>query len=219
MSFFYCFGGFLGLFFIGLIGLKYIVYRSSKGSVFDQIEAIPSHEVGLVLGCSESLSSGAANPYFRCRICAAADLWHAGKVRFLLVSGDRSKRNYDEPTAMKEALVDRGVSSDRIHCDYSGFRTLDSIIRAKKVFQLDRFIIVSQEFHVRRAIYIGSAHDLSLCGYSALNIPNSEGPWMRIRENGARLKAVLDIAIWNTQPKLLESPRKIGEEGSTAERS
>ena len=124
----------------------------------------------------------------------------------ILVSGDNSRRDYDEPTDMKEALVEAGLPEDRIHCDYAGFRTLDSVVRAKDVFLLDRFVVVSQEFHVERALYIAKELGIEAYGYPARDVGGKAGMKTKAREDLARVKAVLDMKLLNTQPKFRGEP-------------
>jgi SanA protein len=114
---------------------------------------IPYRRVALVLGCAEMVGGGHVNPFFENRIQAAARLYHANKVDYFLVSGDHRAASYDEPTAMKNHLVAEGVPADHIVCDYAGFRTIDSIIRAKKVFGLTKITVVSQKFHNERPFF------------------------------------------------------------------
>ena len=94
------------------------------------------------------------NRYFTRRIDTAAALYHAGKVKWLLVSGDNGRKNYDEASGMQQALIAKGVPAKVIFCDYAGFSTLDSVVRAKKVFGENHITIISQEFHNQRAIWL-----------------------------------------------------------------
>jgi SanA protein len=137
------------------IGLMLWADRScamaAKGRIYRSVDAIPARDVGLVLGTSKETRRGTPNLHFNQRIEAAAALYRAGKVHHLLVSGDNHIASYDEPTDMRNALVAAGVPTNAITCDYAGFRTLDSVIRAKKVFGLSRCTIISEEFHCPRA--------------------------------------------------------------------
>jgi SanA protein len=109
--------------------------------------------VGLVLGTSQYLKNGYLNWYFKYRIEATVELYKKGKIDFILVSGDNSHKNYDEPTAFKNELIKRGIPADQIYLDYAGFRTLDSVVRAKEIFGQTSITIISQKFHNERAIY------------------------------------------------------------------
>lgn len=143
------------------------VARVSDGHCFAEVETVPEAPVALVLGCSEFLPDGRRNLYFTRRIAAAAELFHAGKVRHLIVSGDNSTVEYDEPTAMKKALARAGVPEHSISCDFAGFRTLDSVVRANAIFGQSRMIIVSQRFHGQRAVFLARRHGLEAFAFDA----------------------------------------------------
>ena len=126
----------------------------------------------------------------------------AGKVKAIVVSGDNGRKSYDKPTQMRDDLVKAGVPSKYIQLDYAGFRTLDSIVRAKAIFDLEDYIIVSQKFHLERAIYIAHAKEQKVLGFVAKDFSNTI--WakrMRRRELLARIKAVLDVDILGVEPK------------------
>ena len=135
----------------------------SDGAITDSIAALTPAEAGLVLGTSRLERGGFANPYFLNRIEAAAALYKSGKVKYLIVSGNqsgggRANGGYDEPTDMRDALVAAGVPAKAIYRDYAGFRTLDSVLRAHEVFGQERVIIVSQHFHLARALFLAKSH-------------------------------------------------------------
>jgi SanA protein len=206
------------MFIVGLVGLGGVIAYAkariddeSAGRVFTATEALPSKKTGLVLGCSPSLADGRENLFFRYRMDAAEALFKSGKVDFLIVSGDNSRIGYDEPTAMKADLVRRGVPAERIHRDYAGFSTLDSMVRAKAVFQEDALIVISQDFHVRRAIYIGQAHAMEAYGFAARGVEGRLGVRTQLREALARVKAVLDVTVLDRQPRYLGDPITVVE--------
>ncbi len=173
---------------------------------------MPQCEVALVLGCARVLPNGSKNRFFKSRIEAVKVLWEAGRINQVLVSGDNSRTEYDEPTDMKKALVEAGLPEGRIHCDYAGFRTLDSVVRAHDVFLLERFVIVSQEFHVERALYLAQELGIEAFGFPAGDIAGRAGARTKAREELARVKAVLDMKLLNTQPKFRGDPVPIVEE-------
>jgi SanA protein len=142
---------------------------------------------------------------------AAAALYHAGKVDYLLVSGDNHRRGYDEPTAMRDALVALAVPQSRIVLDYAGFRTLDSIVRAKEVFGQQQFVIVSQRFHNERAIYLATACGLDVVAYNATTVTVGRRDLIWYRETLARVRAVLDAQVLGTRPKFTGARVVIGE--------
>jgi len=141
----------------------------SQAFLFSEVDKVPVVEVGLVLGTSATVLDHQTNTLvpswaFDFRLDAAAELWRAGKVKYLLVSGNGAE---DEPTKMRAALIERGVPSSIIYRDYSGFRTLDSILRARLVFGQRRLIIVSQDYHLTRAIFLARSSGIEAWGYVA----------------------------------------------------
>jgi SanA protein len=147
-----------------------ILSRAATDRLFSDPAKIPYRRVALVLGCSEKIGGGYINPFFENRIRAAASLYQAHKADYFLVSGDHHIATYDELTAMKNYLIAAGVPADRIVCDYAGFRTLDSIIRAKKVFGQSRITVVSQRFHNERAIFLAQHHGIDAIGFNAQDV-------------------------------------------------
>jgi SanA protein len=177
---------------------------------FEQVADVPRAPVALVLGCAETLPDDRNNLYFGRRMDAAAELFRSGTVERLIVSGDNSTVSYDEPTAMKAALVARGVPEERIHCDYAGFRTFDSVVRAELVFGQRSFVVVSQRFHAERAVFLARSRGLEAWGYCAEAVGGGAGLRMRARETVARTAAVLDAHVLGTQPKFLGEPVELG---------
>ncbi len=190
---------------------NYAATRAGKGILYDDVANIPERSAGLVFGCSEKLGER-DNLYFKYRIEAAAKLYHAGKVDFLIVSGDNREKYYNEPVAMRKALVKAGVPYDKIVCDYAGLRTLDSVVRAKKTFGLQKVTFVSQKFQNERAAYIAKAHGMDVLGFNAQDVEGYAARRTEDREVLARVKMWIDINITNKQPKHLgereEVPRK-----------
>jgi SanA protein len=165
----------------------------------------PRKQVALVLGCSP-MTGDRNNSYFENRIECAAQLFKAGRVEYLLVSGDNSRSGYDEPTAMKDALVARGVPTGKIYLDYAGFSTLDSVVRANRVVGQKDLLIVSQRDHVMRALYIADAHGIAASGVSARGVPLRAGLKVLVREALARVRTVLDVGILGRKPRFLGPP-------------
>jgi SanA protein len=203
------------VFFICSINLW--VLKSTQARVFNQAGALPGNDVGLVLGTAHMLRGGYVNPHFKARIEAAAYLYHEGKVKHLLLSGDNHTKGYDEPTRMKEALLKLGVPDSALTLDYAGLRTLDSIVRAKEVFGLNRLTIITDDFHVNRALFLSTHYGIDAVAYASQDVPFGLSANTRLREVGARIKAAMDIYLLNTQPKFLgekveidTAPRKPG---------
>ena len=194
----------LGILLIGSILLillsNFVIDSSAEGKTFTHINELPFNRVGLILGTSNRLATGGANPYYTFRINAAVELYKSDKVEFILVSGDNGTKYYNEPTTIKNDLVKRGIPEDKIFLDYAGFRTLDSMVRAKEIFGLDSVTVISQKLHNERAIYIGEQKGLSAIGYNAKDVPAKYGLKVQFREYFARVKVFLDL-LFNTEPK------------------
>jgi SanA protein len=180
----------------------YHVSVSAKPYIFDQIDKVPHYKVGLLLGTSKRVKGGGYNPYFLHRIHAASQLFHSGKIDYILVSGDNGTMQYNEPEDMRKELVQRKVPSSRIFLDYAGFRTFDSVIRAHKVFGLDSFVVISQKFHNERALFIAQQHGIQAVGFNAQNISARSGRKVMAREWLARSKVFLDM-MTGKKPKYL----------------
>lgn len=185
-----------------IIVCNVIVENTAKGKTYFNLNKIPKNKVGLVLGTSKYRVSGGINLYFKYRVEAAVRLFKSGKIDFILVSGDNATKFYNEPQEFKKALVKRGVPESKIYLDYAGFRTLDSVLRAYKIFGQAKLTIISQQFQNERAIYLANKHGIKAVGYNAKDVTESYGFKTRVREYFARCKAVIDIAM-NKQPKFL----------------
>lgn len=172
--------------------------------VFNEWEKLPENKCGLLLGTSKYRIKGGINPYFSERLDAAAMLYRSGKIKYIIASGDNSELNYNEPRAMMAGLRDRGVPAEKIFLDYAGFRTLDSVVRAREIFGQDSVTVISQQFHNERAVYIGRVYGINV---SAFNADDKEedpsGIIVRSREVFARFKAFIDVKIIMEQPKFL----------------
>lgn len=197
-----------------ILSVSLVVYadiainRATKNYVFSNIEDVPYNNVGLLLGTSKYLNSGKPNQYFENRIEATVMLYNAGKIKNVVISGDNSKTDYNEPEDMKQELIRRGIPSERIYLDYAGFRTYDSVYRMNAIFGQSSFTIISQEFHNRRAIYIAQALKLYACGFNAADVDAYNGFKTKVREKFARVKMLIDLLI-GTEPKFLGEKIKI----------
>ncbi len=176
------------------------IHLSTKGKTYDKIEDIPTNKVGIVLGTAKMLVEGGSNPYYAHRINAAIALYKAGKIRFILVSGDNGSIYYNEPNTIKKDLIKGGIPAKKIFLDYAGFRTLDSMVRAKYIFGLENVTVISQEFHNERAIYLAEKKRLNAIGFNAKGLSGKEAIKIQIREYFARVKVFIDL-ILNTQPR------------------
>lgn len=176
------------------------VYYSAKGKLYDDVDSVPQRKVGLILGTSPiSYWTGYRNLYFDERIKAGAELYKAGKVNWLVVSGgdyrNSEENGFDEPVAMRDSLIKQGVDSARIVLDYDGTRTLNSLAKMRDIYRQDSIIIVSQEYHNERALYQAKYLGINAIGYNAFT-PGQRSSWWRNRgrEVLARTKLFIDIA-------------------------
>lgn len=178
--------------FTVIVNIK--VANTTENRIYENVDSIPHNKVGLLLGTNPLNKLGRPNTYFTNRIRIAADLYHAGKIDYILASGDNHSRQYDEPTAMRDSLMAHGIPENRIILDYAGFRTLDSVVRAKEIFGCDTLTIISQADHCARALYLAEANGVEAFAIAA---PLRAGRWVRvrlaIREWLARDKMMLDL--------------------------
>jgi SanA protein len=191
-------------------GSGIIIKRAARGRTYSDLESIPHRHVGLILGCVKTLPGGWTNPFFRNRIEAAAQLYRAGKIDYLLVSGDNHTKSYDEAKDMKNSLADLGVPREKIFCDYAGFRTLDSVVRARQVFGQSQVTVISQQFHNQRAIFIAAHHGVDAIGFDAPDVDAYDSFKTRCSEQVARVGAVLDIYLLRRGPKFRGPKVEIG---------
>ena len=199
---------------LGVIMLLLIdrsMVESAKGRLYRDVSKVPVKRAVLVLGTAKYTKSGLLNYFYTTRIEATVKLWKANKVKAILVSGDNGTQGYDEATAMYEDLIKAGVPKEYIARDYAGFRTLDSIVRAEAIFDLKDYIVVSQKFHLERAIFLADEKHQKVVGFEAKDYSSGAIRLkMQIREYLARFKAFLDVYIFNTQPKFYGKKEVVG---------
>lgn len=187
------------------------VSQTAAPYTYSEISELPANKVGLVLGTSKYLKNGEPNYYFKYRMDAAEKLYKAGKVQYLLISGDNGHISYNEPIAMRKDLMKRGIPGERIFLDYAGFRTFDSVIRAWKIFGQTKFTIISQPFHNQRAVFIARKEGLEAIAFNAKDIGTMGGLKTQVRERFARVKMLIDLYITKEEPKFLGDPIVIPE--------
>ncbi|CAG9001577.1 MAG: hypothetical protein CENE_03600 [Candidatus Celerinatantimonas neptuna] len=183
-------------FLVICIGIDQGMRWSTRHLIYQNIQQIPSKPTALVLGTSKYVGRR-LNPFYMNRVIRTVQLYRDGKVKRIIVSGDRASRYYNEPLTMLHDLVKRGVPRQVIEIDNAGFRTLDSVLRAKQVFGQEHFIIVSQRFHLTRALFIARFFRLDCVGLVAKDAPLAYYWRTRLREVGARVLAVVELyVIW-----------------------
>ncbi|WP_284463320.1 ElyC/SanA/YdcF family protein [Chryseobacterium sp.] len=194
---------FLLLFVAGIIFIawaNYSIKNESAPLVSYNIKDVPETKTALLLGTGKTLSNGMPNAYFYNRIKAATDLYKSGKIQYIIVSGDNSSKDYNEPEDMQFALVQQGVPQDRIILDHAGFRTLDSVVRAKDIFGQTKIVIISQKFHNERAVFLAQKNGIQAFGYNAEDVNKYAGLKTNLREYLAKAKAYWDL-LFGIEPK------------------
>lgn len=178
------------------------VDKAAEGKLYSDVSKIPFNKTGLLLGTAKYLANGRLNYYYHYRIEAAEKLYKAGKIKYIVISGDNSRPEYNEPEMMRNDLVKRGIDSANIYLDYAGFRTFDSMVRLREIFGQDSATVISQPFHNERALYIASKESIAAVGFNAGDVTGGAGAKVQLREKFARVKVFLDY-LFGTEPKFL----------------
>ncbi len=177
----------------------------SQPYLYEEVSQVPTCNTALVLGTSQKLANGAPNLFFQYRMEAAVSLYEAGKIQYFILSGDNGRESYNEPADMKRSLIALGIPEERLFLDYAGFRTLDSVIRAQKIFGQSQLLVVSQAFHNERAVYIARHLGIEAYGFNAKTLSLKAGFRTYLREKLARVKVFIDLTV-KQQPKFLGAP-------------
>lgn len=178
-----------------LVWSNQMVEKAAREKTWFSPEPLPFNTVALVPGTRPG------GVYFNTRIGSAAELYRAGKVKWLIVSGDNRHASYNEPEEMQKALMAKGVPESVIYCDYAGFTTLDSVVRARDIFGQTSITMVSQQFQNERAIYLAERYGIKAVGLNTAEIPAAQKWWLgTFREYVARGRAVLDATLIRRQP-------------------
>jgi len=190
--------GFVALCIVLLLVCNKIVVGNAEGKVFSEIDSIKYNKVGLLLGTTpQTAIGGKTNYFFVYRIKATEELYRAGKISQILISGDENSLDgVNEPVCMRDTLVAHGIPTDIIMLDGKGFRTINSINNASKGFGLKSFTIISQRFHNERALYQAEHMGLGLENIQAYNAKDPSSLLSMktyIREYFARVKMFLDL--------------------------
>jgi SanA protein len=176
---------------VGVLLANIWIVLSTEEKNYYTIGNIPSNDVGLVLGTTKAILGGKENMFFRYRMEAAARLYKEGKIKFLILSGNHDSVFYNEPNDMKKALMSLGVPENVMTLDFAGFRTYDSIIRCKEVFNQSKFTIISQPTHNSRALFLANHLGIEAVAFAAQDVPSGYKTYLR--EYFARPKAILDV--------------------------
>ncbi len=190
------------LFIICTVVAHKTIQRAAANKVYHSVSEVPKTKTALLLGTGKTLKNGKPNAYFFNRIEAVVALYNAGKIKNVIISGDNSRTNYNEPEDMKQELMKKGIPEERIYLDFAGFRTLDSVVRCKEIFGQDQIVIVSQQFHNERAIYIAERYGIKAIAFNAEDVNAYAGFKTQLREFLARDKVFIDF-LCNVKPKFL----------------
>jgi SanA protein len=182
--------------------INFWILRAAASRVFTDVNTLPANDVGLILAAM-SPKKGRINPFFQRRVEDAAQVYHSGKVKRLLLSGVSHPGRSNEPGDMKEALLKLGVPESAMVLDNSSFRTLDSVVRAKEVYGYTHLTIITSDYHTYRAIFLSRHYGIDAVAFSSEEVPLKVPKGEAAREWLARVKAVLDLYILRTQPKFL----------------
>ncbi|WP_308439986.1 SanA/YdcF family protein [Asanoa iriomotensis] len=197
-----------------VLGAGLWLRAGARGHVYSLAD-VPSAPVVMVLG-AQVYPDGTPSPFLAARLDLARQLYDAGTVRAVLVSGDHREWHYDEPGAMSRWLVERGVPERRIVQDHAGFDTYDSCVRAKKIFGVDRMIVVTQQFHIDRAVALCRDAGIETVGVGDETVKRFGRAWDygAFREQLAGVKAAWDV-VTGRDPVFL-GPRETGVEDALA---
>ncbi|MGG8471757.1 outer membrane permeability protein SanA [Rahnella sp. PAMC25617] len=183
------------------IGLDQWISLRTQPYIYDEVQTLPHRQVGVVLGTSKYYRTGVINQYYLYRIQGAINAYNSGKVKYLLLSGDNAQQSYNEPSTMRRDLIAAGIPASDIVLDYAGFRTLDSIVRTRKVFDTNDFIIITQRFHCERALFIALHMGIQAQCFAVPSPKNMLS--VRSREIFARLGALTDLYLLKREPRFL----------------
>jgi len=187
--------------FLIFLAINFYIPKVSSSKIFEEIDDVPEAQTALILG-AKVYSDGTLSDVLADRTIKGIELYKNGKVSKILVSGDHGRTEYDEVNAIKEYLLSNGVLGDDIFLDHAGFDTYDSLYRAREIFEVESLVIVTQEFHLPRAVYIGNALNIETYGYVADRQSYLADSRNRMRESLARIKAFGNVTF-KSKPKFL----------------
>lgn len=186
---------FLCVFALGIIvvfGLSFYISTSTSSQIFKRMDSLPKAQTAIILGASVH-SDGKLSPVLKERVDAGLALYRQGKIENFLLSGDNRTQDYDEVSAMRNYLIKRGVPERIIFMDPAGLNTYDSMYRSRDIFEVQSAVIVTQQFHLPRALFIAKHLDLNYIGFPADSRQYSTETSLRRREKLANFKAVYEI--------------------------
>ncbi len=187
------------------LGLNIYVIFITSSRRYTNFSKVTPQPIAIVLGAG-IFSDGTPTPMLADRVSAAAELYKQGRVRKLLMTGDNSRKDYDEVTAMKNYAVELGVSPENITLDRAGFSTYESCYRAKEIFGIEQAVIVTQRFHLSRAVYLCNRLNVNAIGLGTPDwdiYPFRNVMFYSLREKFSTLKALWEVHITRPKPTFL----------------
>ncbi|MFD2189284.1 SanA/YdcF family protein [Pistricoccus aurantiacus] len=179
------------------------VLGSTRYQIRTSLAACVTQPLGIVFGTTQWNVQGGRNPHFEARMQAAAELLRRRRIQHLLLSGDNRTRYYNEPITMWRYLREHAVPDRSMTLDYAGFSTFDTLVRARKVFGVERAILITQDWHLPRALYIADVLGINAIGCAAPT-RRAAGSWrLEAREWLARVGMLGDLYLWHRQPYFL----------------
>jgi len=200
------------IFVSGILGANFWVGHIAAGKIFQKVDAIEDHQIILVLGAGVEQDDKISD-VLRDRLDTAVELFTNRKVLRIIISGDNSRENYNETDSMRNYLLEAGIPPRIIFTDYAGFDTFDSIFRAREIFGAEKLILISQEFHLPRAIFLAEKLGIEALGFSANLRKYRNQPQMNLREVLANTKAVGNI-LFNSKPHFLGEKFDLAGDGT-----
>lgn len=202
---------FLAIFLIFVV--NYVEIKASERSMMDNMDELQSSQVAIIFGAK--VTGDMLSPMYADRVVSALNLYHEKKIEKILISGDHGRSDYNEIDVVKEYLLSNNVPAEDIFTDYAGFDTYDTIYRAKEIFKVDSAILVTQRFHLYRAIYIAQNLGMEVSGYEADLHLYKGSEIFETREIFARVKAYVDVVL-KVKPKYLGSEIPITGDGRSS---
>lgn len=196
------------LWILFIVGINSYVLSFSQDNLFTEVSQVPQNEVWLVFWASV-IHNSYPSDILKDRLTVAVEAYNSGKISQIIVSWDNSQKDYNEPEVMRKYLISQWVDDNHIHLDYAGFDTYDSLYRAKELFKVDSITLFTQDFHLKRALYIGDRLWIQAVGVSTNLQAYLMDSYNDRREVLARVKAFLDVEIFASQPKFLWDDLKI----------
>lgn len=178
---------------LAIAGSNVIILTETRNLMYNDIDSIIPGRIGLVPGCPPTVGNGVPNTYFVQRMNAAAELVTQGKVDLLILSGGTDGGAYNEPAAMKTALIKRGVSAKLLRLDDQGNRTYDSLANIRRHYHGRAIVIITQRSHARRALYLARHLDIDAIAYNAETESFTDTVMLTLRESLARVRAIIDV--------------------------